>query len=91
MDYFLGSWKFGLSRITISGTDPQHLTIELPNRHFAKGAEVYSGVIKATFSDGEVHMGLLIGHDKISWSNETTWFREGPPLHLPTSVVPGRV
>jgi hypothetical protein len=91
MDYFLGNWMFGLNRMMISGTNNQHLTIELPNRHFAEGAEVYPGIIKATFSNGESHMGLLVGHDKISWSNETTWFREGPPNHLPSHFHPGAV
>jgi hypothetical protein len=64
----------------------------LPNRPVANGFEVdlFAPTINAFFSDAAPVTGVLVGGNKILWSNGTTWVRgtsatnPGATLHPPS-------
>jgi|SRR6476661_8555139 len=76
MSNFAGNWTGGGVVATVS-ENRNLLTIKLPNRPVATGFEVdlYVPTINAVFPDDAAFTGLLVGGNKILWSNGTTWTR----------------
>jgi hypothetical protein len=78
MSNFSGKWTHG-GTTTISISEKQKLlTVRLPNRPAATGFEVdlYAPTINVFFPDDAAFTGVLVGKNKILWSNDTTWIRE---------------
>ncbi len=76
MASFGGKWNPG--DITITETPQKLLTIKLKNRPNATGyqLDLYAPTINAVFPDEKAHTGVLVGDNKILWSNGTTWTRD---------------
>ncbi|HEV2853341.1 MAG TPA: hypothetical protein VHC97_11110 [Thermoanaerobaculia bacterium] len=80
MASFGGKWNAG--EITIMETPQKLLTIKLKNRPNATGyqLDLYAPTINAFFPDdhsvSKSFTGVLVGDNKIQWSNGTTWTRD---------------
>jgi len=80
MANFNGKWNAGA--VTITETAQKLLTIKLRDRPNATGYELdlYAPTINAFFPDDQSlnksFTGVLVGKDKIQWSNGTTWIRD---------------